>query len=70
MLTLEIEQQPDLISLIQQGEEITLLQHNYPVAKIIPFPKTTKKRQLGTATGLFKLSNDFNEPLSDFADYQ
>lgn len=69
MLTLEIEQKPELLKLIQQGEEIILLQHNNPIAKIIPLaPKT--KRSLGSATGLFKMSDNFNEPLSDFNDYQ
>jgi len=69
MLTLEIEQKPELLKLIQQGEEIILLQHNNPIAKIIPLaPKT--KRRLGSATGLFKMSDNFNEPLSDFNDYQ
>ena len=29
-----------------------------------------KKRQLGTATGLFTLSEDFDEPLEDFKGYQ
>jgi len=69
MLTLEIEQQPEWVKLIQQGEEIILLQHNHPVAKIIPFPIQTK-RKLGSATGLFSLSDDFNAPLNDFDDYQ
>ena len=45
MLTLEIEQKPELIKLIQQGENIMLLNHNTPVAKIIPL-KPKHKRQL------------------------
>ena len=57
------------MQLIQQGEEIMLLQHNQPIAKIIPFPMQTK-RKLGTATGLFSISDTFDEPLSDFCDYQ
>ncbi len=69
MLTLEIEQKPELLSLIQQGEEIILLEHNSPIAKIIPLaPKA--KRSLGSATGLFTMSDDFNKPVSDFNDYQ
>ncbi|MDD2724386.1 MAG: hypothetical protein PHH59_10245 [Methylovulum sp.] len=69
MLTLEIEQQPEWIKLIEQGEEIVVLQHNQPVAKIIPFASQVK-RKLGTATGLFAISDDFNEPLTDFDGYQ
>jgi len=69
MLTLEIEQKPELLKLIQQGEEIMILQHNVPVAKITPLPKKSK-RKLGSATGLFSMSDDFNKPLSDFDEYQ
>ena len=40
-----------------------LLQHNVPIAKIIPLPQKIK-RKLGSATGLFTMSDDFNNPLS------
>lgn len=69
MLSLHIEQQPELLKLMQQGQEIMLLQHNQPIARIIPL-NALPKRQLGTATGLFQLSDNFNEPLADFAEYQ
>ena len=68
MLTLEIEQKPELLKLIQQGEEIMILQHNVPIAKITPLPQKIK-RKLGSATGLFSMSDDFNNPLSDFDEY-
>ena len=69
MLTLEIEQKPELLKLIQQGEEIMILQHNVPIAKITPLPQKIK-RKLGSATGLFTMSDDFNNPLCDFDEYQ
>ena len=69
MLSLHVEQQPELLKLFQQGQEIIVLQHNIPIAKITPL-QTSPKRQLGTATGLFKMSEDFDAPLSDFVDYQ
>jgi antitoxin (DNA-binding transcriptional repressor) of toxin-antitoxin stability system len=69
MLTLEIEQKPELLKLIQQGEEIMILEHNVPIAKITPLPQKIK-RKLGSATGLFTMSDDFNNPLSDFDEYQ
>ncbi len=69
MLSLNIEQQPELLKLMQLGQEIIVLQHNQPIAKITPL-NPLSKRQLGTATGLFQLSEDFNEPLADFAEYQ
>ncbi len=69
MLSLHIEQQPELLKLMQLGQEIIVLQHNQPIAKITPL-NPLPKRQLGTATGLFQLSEDFNEPLADFAEYQ
>ena len=69
MLTLEIEQESEWVKFIEQGEEIIVMQHNKPIAKIIPFSQQTN-RKLGTATGLFTLSDDFNEPLNDFDGYQ
>jgi len=69
MLSVHIEQQPELLKLVQQGQEIILLQNNRPIAKITPLNELPK-RQLGSATGLFKLSDNFNAPLADFADYQ
>lgn len=69
MLSLNIEQQPELLKLMQLGQEIIVLQHNQPIAKITPL-NPLSKRQLGTATGLFQLSEDFNGPLADFAEYQ
>jgi antitoxin (DNA-binding transcriptional repressor) of toxin-antitoxin stability system len=68
MLSVHIEQQPELFKLLQQHQEIILLQNNKPVAKITPINEPTK-RQLGTATGLFQVSDDFNAPLDDFAEY-
>ncbi len=68
MLSLHIEQQPELFKLLQQHQEIVLLQNNKPVAKITPIHEIPK-RQLGTATGLFQVSDDFNAPLDDFAEY-
>jgi antitoxin (DNA-binding transcriptional repressor) of toxin-antitoxin stability system len=68
MLSVHIEQQPELFKLLQQHQEIVLLQNNKPVAKITPINEPLK-RQLGTATGLFQLSDDFNAPLADFAEY-
>ena len=69
MLSLNIEKQPELLKLIQQGQEILLLLHDNPVAKITPL-KSYPKRKLGTATGLFHVCEDFDAPLADFQDYQ
>jgi antitoxin (DNA-binding transcriptional repressor) of toxin-antitoxin stability system len=69
MLSLNIEKQPELLKLIQQGQEIVLLLHDNPIAKITPL-SSAPKRKLGSATGLFKLSEDFDASLADFADYQ
>ena len=69
MPTLEIEQKPELLKLIQQGEEIMILEHNVLIAKITPLPQKIK-RKLGSATGLFTMSDDFDSPLSDFDEYQ
>lgn len=33
-------------------------------------PKPSKKPKFGVCNGQFKMSDDFNEPLSNFEDYQ
>jgi antitoxin (DNA-binding transcriptional repressor) of toxin-antitoxin stability system len=52
------------------GEEVLIMDKNEPVAKVIPLKSPGKKpRIFGSAKGLIKMSDDFNETPEDFKDY-
>jgi antitoxin (DNA-binding transcriptional repressor) of toxin-antitoxin stability system len=72
---------PELINILARGELIVITQQGKPVALLSPLsldPATLEtafqmaantpriQRRLGTATGLFTMSEDFNDPLEDF----
>lgn len=61
--------------LVQQaieGEEVVILRDNIPVAKIVPLPEWTEKKQGGFGSGkeaILYMAEDFDAPLEDFKDY-
>ena len=57
---------PDLLDLAIDGEEIIITQNNTPVAKISPIKRPLKR---GSAKGKIWMSEDFDEPLTDFQEY-
>jgi antitoxin (DNA-binding transcriptional repressor) of toxin-antitoxin stability system len=74
-VTLE-EAKHSLLTLIQnviKGEEIVITQDEKPVAKLISAFKedstTPLKIKAGSAKGLIKIADDFDEPIEDFMDY-
>ncbi len=51
---------------LEKGEKILLCRRNVPIAEIRPLPaERTKPRPLGLAKGLFKVPEEFFEPLPD-----
>lgn len=60
----------ELVREAQNGEEVILTQNNAPVARLTGVGETTPvKRQIGTATGLVWMADDFDAPLEDFKEY-
>ena len=55
-----------LLDLAIEGEEITIVRDNKPVAKISPVKRPLKR---GSAKGKVWMSDDFDEPLEDFKEY-
>jgi prevent-host-death family protein len=56
----------DLLDLIAVGEEVLITDKGEPVAKLVPVLPTeqkSRKRQLGSSKGEFKIPDDFNDPL-------
>ncbi|MEN8256060.1 MAG: type II toxin-antitoxin system Phd/YefM family antitoxin [Verrucomicrobiota bacterium] len=67
------EAKTHLSRLIQEslaGEEVIIAKGKMPLVKIQPLEKATKQRRFGGAKGIVKyISDDFDAPLDEFADY-
>ena len=55
---------PELINLVEQGEEIFILGNNKTRIKLVSFTEKTQKRVFGHR-GLATMSEDFDNPLPD-----
>ena len=63
----------ELKALVQQacaGEDVVITQNDQPVAKLVPITSAPlrAKRQAGRWRGKIRMSEDFDEPLADFAE--
>ena len=64
--------QTHLAELIEEaalGKEI-IIQNDGWAFKIVPVQRPDQRPQFGSAKGLIKMSDDFDEPLEDFKDYE
>ena len=52
-----------LLEKVQLGEEIVIAKAGTPVAKLVPIRDARKHRTLGSAKGMFQMSDDFDAPL-------
>ncbi len=53
-----------------QGETVIIKKGNTPIAKLVALPSAKNKRRLGGAKGIISyISEDFDLPLEDFAEY-
>lgn len=62
-------QAADLFQTALDGEEIIITQNDQPVLKLTPISDAKPRRPSGSAKGLITMSDDFNAPLEDFAEY-
>jgi antitoxin (DNA-binding transcriptional repressor) of toxin-antitoxin stability system len=67
------EAKTNLSKLIQEalmGEEVIIAKGKHPLVKLEVLPGAVQKRRIGGLKDLIvKMSNDFNDPLSDFSEY-
>ena len=74
MLEIELTQAqtelPELIEAAGKGEEVVITRATRPVAKLVAVGRREGDLQLGSAAGLITFSDDFDEPLEDFAEYR
>jgi prevent-host-death family protein len=52
-----------LLERVEQGEEVTIMRANVPVAKLVAARPSGTKRELGWAHGEFTVPDDFDAPL-------
>jgi antitoxin (DNA-binding transcriptional repressor) of toxin-antitoxin stability system len=60
---------PDLIDAAVNGEEIIIAKDDKHIVKLVPVSRAKPRPQFGSAKGLISMSDDFDEPLDDFAEY-
>ncbi len=74
MLQIELTQAqaelPQLIEAAGKGEEVIITRAAQPVAKIVSCGRREGDLIRGSAKGLVTISEDFAEPLEDFAEYR
>ena len=51
------------------GDEVVITKSGIPIVKLTPIAERKPGRQFGSAKGLIKMSDDFDEPLEDFQEY-
>ncbi len=60
----------DLIKQTMGGNEVIITKEGQPIAKLVSLAgKNKRKRQFGSAKGLIKMADDFDETPDDFRDY-
>jgi antitoxin (DNA-binding transcriptional repressor) of toxin-antitoxin stability system len=60
---------PELIEAVASGEEVIITRQDGAVFKIVPFNAKDIRPKFGSAKGLVKISDDFEQPLEDFEAY-
>lgn len=73
MLNVDIGEAGDCLSeLIDQsigGKEVVITKGGQPLVKLVALANQKRRRCFGSAKGLIRISDDFDEPLKDFQDY-
>jgi prevent-host-death family protein len=60
----------ELLEAVQQGSTFVITRHGKPIAQLRPIAETKPQRRAGFAKGLIAhISDDFEAPLKEFADY-
>lgn len=62
-------QLPELIAEAIRGETIFIREGEHQLVQLVPVAEPQRRPQFGSARGLITMSDDFDEPLEDFAEY-
>jgi prevent-host-death family protein len=59
----------ELIEAVASGEEVIITRSDGALFKIVPFSSEEIRPKFGSAKGLVRMSDDFDQPLADFEEY-
>ncbi len=59
----------ELIEEVLRGEEVVIMRSDGASFKIVPLLPVGASPKFGSAKGLVRMSDDFDEPLEDFEEY-
>ena len=59
----------DLVRAAIDGEEVILLDGDRPAIRLTPIISVQPRPKFGSARGLVRISDDFDEPLADMKEY-
>ncbi len=59
----------ELIEEVASGEEVVIIRSDGTSFKIVPIGEVGASPKFGSAKGLIKIADDFDEPLADFEEY-
>ena len=59
----------ELVEAAMAGETIVIIKDNQPAVQLVPVPAIRRQPKFGSAKGLIEVTDDFDAPLDDFADY-
>ncbi|MEA5510618.1 type II toxin-antitoxin system prevent-host-death family antitoxin [Crocosphaera sp. UHCC 0190] len=60
----------ELIKKASQGEEVIIISDDGECFQILPLKSKKPRPKFGSAKGLIEMSDDFDEPLTDFENYE
>jgi prevent-host-death family protein len=58
-----------LINKVQEGDVVVIARSNVPVVKLVPICQGETSRVLGTAEGVVRMLDNFEDALEDFENY-
>lgn len=59
----------NLIDAALRGEPVFIERDDKALVQLIPLKRMLRPRKAGSAKGILKMSDDFDAPLGDFAEY-
>ena len=63
------ERLPELIEQAIGGEDVVITRGDQPLVRLTAVTTQKQQRLFGSAKGLIRISEDFDEPLEDFREY-
>lgn len=58
-----------LIRKVQEGKVVVIAKSNVPVVKLVPIGQGKTPRVLGTARGIVRMLDNFEDSIEDFSPY-